>query len=475
MAKKKKNRQTEEPRELTRKEQRLNARDRERNRKTMLWVGGTLAAVLLLVLIGVVAEFVLKPNSAVATVGDTQIVTRDYRKRIYLQRAQLQSQYVRLQQLESQFGGQSVFASQLSQIEGQLASPFALGVNVLDTMIEEVVLNEEAAARGIAVTDEEVEEALREEIAAAENAVTAPQATSTAEMVVELTTTAESWTPTPTATIDISATDTISATAVAPTPEPPATLAVLTDEVYQEGLTNLKENLQDIGGVSLVEYREIVRNRLLSDKLAEVVGDELVESTAPQVNARHILLREILPLPEPTEIPEGEPTPEPTATATDVPEGEPTPTATASPRTLDETRALAEELRQRILDGEDFADIAAEYSEDLSNADNGGDLGWFGSGQMVPPFEEAAFELEVGEISEPVETDFGIHLIEMIERDEEREKDESTLDQERRQAYQNWIQEQILAREIEREGYRFSTPARSGSAGTAKCRRCAGR
>ena len=453
MAKKAKNLQPEEPRELTRKERRLNARDRERNRKTMLWVGGTVAAVLLVIIIGAIAEFVLKPNSAVASIGDTQIVTKDYWKRIYLQRAQLQNQYVRLQQLETQFGGQGIFTSQLNQIEATLASPFALGV---DTMIEETVLAEEAAARGISVSDDEVEEALREEIAAAENSVTVPQATSTAEAALELTATAESWTPTPTATIDISST--ITTTVELPTPEPAPTLPILTDETYQEGLSSLQDNLREIGNISLDEYREVIRARLLSSKLAEVIGEERVETTELQVNARHILLREIPPAPEPTTVPEGEPTPEPTATATEVPEGAPTPTPTPGPRTLDEARALAAELRQRIVDGEDFALIASEYSDDLSNANNGGDLGWFGAGRMVPAFEEAALALPVGEVSEPVETDFGIHLIEVLERDETRAKDENTIAQERQQAYRDWIQEQILAREVEREDINSRLP-----------------
>ncbi|RMH68296.1 MAG: peptidylprolyl isomerase [Bacteroidetes bacterium] len=80
-----------------------------------------------------------------------------------------------------------------------------------------------------------------------------------------------------------------------------------------------------------------------------------------------------------------------------------------------EARARANELRQRILDGESFADLAREFSEDGS-AQQGGDLGWFGRGRMVEPFEEATFSARVGEITRPVETRFGIHLIQVTDR-----------------------------------------------------------
>ena len=82
------------------------------------------------------------------------------------------------------------------------------------------------------------------------------------------------------------------------------------------------------------------------------------------------------------------------------------------------------EIRQRALSGEDFGDLAAEYSED-SSAARGGDLGYFPRGRMVPAFEQAAFELPAGEISNVVETRFGLHLIQTLDR-----KAASYLDQE---------------------------------------------
>lgn len=457
MAKKNRKKQAqEEPRELTRKQQHINARDRERNRKIVMAVGITLGLVALVLLIGILSEFVFKPNSAVATVGDEKISTRAFQQRVKYEQSQLESQYIQLSQLEQQFGNQGFFTSQISQIEATLASPFSLGLQTLDRMIDETVIRQQAAERGISVSAEEIDAALQEEVAAAEGAVTVPQATSTAEAAAEATTEAEAWTPTPTATIDASGAITATATPF-PTPEPPPTRPLLSDEQFQDGVQTLTDNLRTFG-MSLDDYRKIVEARLLGEQLAEIVADERVTATEEQVNARHILLREITATPEPTAVPEGQPTPEPTATATPLPEGFPTPAPTPAPRSLDEALALAEELRQRIIDGEDFAALAAEYSDDLSNAQNGGDLGWFGRGMMVPPFEEAAFALPVGEVSEPVETQFGVHLLEVLERDDARPKDEATIEQERQQAYFDWLQEQTTATNIVRNDLESRLP-----------------
>ncbi len=84
--------------------------------------------------------------------------------------------------------------------------------------------------------------------------------------------------------------------------------------------------------------------------------------------------------------------------------------------TPEEALARAESLRQRILKGEDFAAVAKAESDDTASGQNGGDLGSFGRGRMIPEFENAVFSMPVGEISQPVRTQFGYHLIQVQKR-----------------------------------------------------------
>ncbi len=85
------------------------------------------------------------------------------------------------------------------------------------------------------------------------------------------------------------------------------------------------------------------------------------------------------------------------------------------------TREEAQEIQDRLAAGEDFAELARARSKDTGSAARGGDLGWFGRGDMVPAFEEAAFALQVGETSGIVETQFGFHIIRVTDRREPRE------------------------------------------------------
>jgi parvulin-like peptidyl-prolyl isomerase len=83
-------------------------------------------------------------------------------------------------------------------------------------------------------------------------------------------------------------------------------------------------------------------------------------------------------------------------------------------------RKQMEPILERARNGEDFAALAAEFSEDYATKRAGGDTGLFHRGQMAPAFEEAAFALDPGEISDPVETGFGVHILKLEERLDER-------------------------------------------------------
>ena len=88
---------------------------------------------------------------------------------------------------------------------------------------------------------------------------------------------------------------------------------------------------------------------------------------------------------------------------------------TASTEQQDKIRPQAEAVLERIRAGEDFAALAKEYSQDPGSASQGGDLGFFGRGTMVPAFEDVAFGLKVGEVSDLVQSQFGFHIIRVEE------------------------------------------------------------
>ncbi|KEF36704.1 parvulin-like peptidyl-prolyl isomerase [Schinkia azotoformans MEV2011] len=109
----------------------------------------------------------------------------------------------------------------------------------------------------------------------------------------------------------------------------------------------------------------------------------------------------------------------------------------------------AKDVLQKVKAGEDFAKLAEEYSEDPGSAANGGDLGYFGTGVMTKPFEEAAYALKVGEISDLVKSEFGYHIIKLTDIKEVKPFDEmkdeirKQLIQEKAQQDPTGVQEKI--------------------------------
>jgi len=99
---------------------------------------------------------------------------------------------------------------------------------------------------------------------------------------------------------------------------------------------------------------------------------------------------------------------------------------TAPQRSDDEARQQLEQLRQRIRGGEDFAELARTHSDDKGSAERSGDLGWVSPGMLVPPFEQAMNALKPNELSAPVKTQFGWHLIQVLERRQAQATPETT-------------------------------------------------
>ena len=132
------------------------------------------------------------------------------------------------------------------------------------------------------------------------------------------------------------------------------------------------------------EYQNLMNNVQVDDAAAKAYYDAH-KSDYQEVQARHILIRF-----------KGSPVP--------LKEGQ-------KDLTEEEALAKAQEIEKRLKAGEDFAKIAKEESADTGSGANGGELGMFKHGQMVKPFEDAAFALQPGQISDPVKSQFGYHVI----------------------------------------------------------------
>ncbi len=102
-------------------------------------------------------------------------------------------------------------------------------------------------------------------------------------------------------------------------------------------------------------------------------------------------------------------------------------------------------LRQQIIDGADFGEIARANSEDIGSAQEGGDLSWANPGQMVPEFEAAMAKAEIGEITEPIKSQFGWHILEVLERREEDMTDIVTKNRAREILHKRKYDEELQA------------------------------
>lgn len=390
--------------EPSRKQQRMTQAERAQARRITIVVGSVLGFALLLLLAGLLYQFVLLPNSAVAVVGPDRITTRELARRTQYEQDLYQNQLANLINFQQQFdptGQQGFFTAQIQQLQSLLSDPEGLANQVLERMIDERVILQAAAELGVQVTEAEIDAQINDTLAQSLGGITEPQATATAQALA-LATPTPTLTPTPTPTATLTTTVAITPTATpAPTPTPVVITQDRLNEVYQEQLKNVRES----SGLTEAEFRQLFAVNLLRTKLIEAIGDQM-PTTGERVQASHILI----------------------SVAQDAPEEQ---------QQLALAKAIS--ITQRIQAGEDFAELARRYSEDPGSASNGGDLGFFGRGMMVPEFEAAAFGLEIGQVTaEPVRTQFGYHIIKVTGRD----RGDPDFNQ--------WLQDRKLATTIER-------------------------
>jgi parvulin-like peptidyl-prolyl isomerase len=177
---------------------------------------------------------------------------------------------------------------------------------------------------------------------------------------------------------------------------------VIDEGTLTTAYTNWLNILVEQSDTDETEYRQFMRMTVLRDKVGEALGNE-VPSSAEHAHARHILV---------------------------------------------ETEEEANEVIARLEAGEDFAEVAQEVSTDPGSGADGGDLGFSPPGRFVPSVDEAIFALPIGQVSEPVESQFGWHVVEVLER-EVRELSPIDYSQSQRLAFGDWLDDARETAEIE--------------------------
>ena len=396
-------------------------RERQQTRLILYIFSGILITVIGLLIYGYLDVKYFQLERPVAKVGDVEISTKDFQTRVKLERNRQLANYMQYYQFGQVFGMD--FSQQLQQIQKQLDSPEYIGQNVLDAMINEELIRQEAAKRGITVSEAEIEKAIQSANGFYPDGTPTPTITPTevtmptlsADILKYVTPTSEAtatleptFTPTltpessgtpelvetPTATLEPTATATATE-GPTPTAEPTFTPYPTATPYTLEGFkSQYQKGLEQFGkfGLTEAQYRKLIETDLLRQKLYDIVTADTPHEQE-RIWARHILVA---------------------------------------------SEEEAKKVIERLNNGEDFGALARELSQDTASGAKGGDLGWFGKGAMVAPFEEAAFALKVGEISAPVQSAFGWHVIQVIAR-QNQPLDASAYKNARDKAFQDFL------------------------------------
>lgn len=379
-------------------------------RQERLFVGIAIGAILVivgLIVYGYLDINYLQLKEPVAEVNGEIITTEQWQERVQVQRLILINQYNELV-FQQNFGLDTT--QQQQSVLFTLQQPALVGQQALDALIEETLIRQQAKELGIAVSEEELEEALQSAYGFFPNGTRTPTATATEFAFPTLSsqqltlypstptpTEFLTATPSPTGTPDPSVTATATSTQAPPTPTFVPLPATATSTPYTlEGFNNTYATAVadfETSGISEATLRSIYEANLLRTKVLEAVTADLPR-VEEQVWARHILVDDA------------------------------------------KTSGI---VRSLLLSGKDFAAVAREYSKDTGSAVAGGDLGWFGRGEMVAEFENAAFSQEIGEIGLPVQSQFGYHIIQVLGHTD-IPLSASEYEQKRETAFAEWLE-----------------------------------
>ena len=383
----------------------------ERERRQINLIRGVAIAGIVIV-VGLLAYGYLRLNvfalrEPVARANGVTITTGEWQERVKFQRAQLLNAYNQYQFYQQNFGFD--YSQQLQEITTTLSVPEIIGQQVLDQMTDEILIRQEAEERGITVSDEEIDNYFKETFGFFPDGTATPTITPTEFAFPTLSneqltfypststpTEAPTSTVTPTGTPDRSATATPTATTAPPTPTfvPEAATATSTPYTLEGYQTDYDEMIKSFSTYNVSE--RTIRSIYEADLLRKKLRDEITKDIPPteeQVFARHILV---------------------------------------------ETEEEANAAYERLQNGEDFATVAAEVSQDTGSAARGGELDWQPRSFFVKEFSDAAFSQEIGEIGKPVKTEFGYHIIQVIAR-EELPLSASQYEQVKDTAFNDWL------------------------------------
>ena len=363
-------------------------------------IGGVIVVGLLL-LYGYLKLNVLADRETVADVNGEKITSGHWQERVRLERVSLYNQLSQYQYFQQAFGMDTT--QQQQEIQLNLTSPETMGDRVLNTMIDEALIRQEAKKRGISVSTDEIEKSIQEAYQYFPDGTQTPTVTPTefayptlsAQQLTLYPSTATA-TAAATVTPDLTSTPTATATIAPPTPTAVPEMATVsatpyTLDVYKE---NFQKTLDQFKGYNISEQtlRTVYEMQLLRTRLMDDVEKDL-PTTDTQVLARHILV---------------------------------------------DTEAEAQAIEELLKNGGDFAELAKEKSKDTGSGQNGGDLGWAPASNYVPEFAEAVKTQEIGEIGPPVKTQFGYHIIQVIAR-EELPLTASEFEQKKQTAFDEWL------------------------------------